>query len=286
MFTGVLTRHPAAARPLRRAALLICAGCALAGFAARTLADTPAAPAACQGGTAPAPVQEARAALEHAPEQLGARLRLADALVDQGCYEDAVSVLEAGRSAHPRSGELAAKLRDVRSMLAEQAYIKGITEAADAAKLQHDQLRCTKLADLQACNEALQVRPGDASLLLAKADALVQIARLEEGIEIYRRLASSSPANESLQSKLAAALALQSATRAAAAMTDASRSSAAARTPRPPKASAGRPTLAAAAKSRPTQGAPLGVAAPPAGPAIALARQAAYSNAAPPGRSN
>ena len=261
--------------------LVICAGCALARFGASTLADTPTASATCQGSAAP--VQDARAALEQAPGVLAARLRLADALVDQGCYADAVAVLEAGRTAHPRSGELAGKLRDVRSMLAEQAYIKGITEAADAARLQHDQLRCTKLADLQACNAALQFKPGDTTLLLAKADALVQAGRLEEGIETYRRLATASPGNESLQSKLSAALALQNANRAAPVMADVAKPAATAGTPRPARALASRPTLAAAAKSRSTQGVSLAVAAPGAVPAIA---QAAYSNAAPPGRSN
>ena len=70
---------------------------------------------------------------------MGRRLRLADALVDQGCYQEAVGVLEAGEQVHPHSSELAGKLRDVRSLVTEQTYIAGLTQAAERSP-QHDRM--------------------------------------------------------------------------------------------------------------------------------------------------
>src|ERR1700693_6373019 len=119
----------------------------------------PALRAACQEGSAPEAVSHARTTFQKNPEQLGPRLDLADALMDQGCYEDAVALLEAGQSMYPHNVELSGKLRDVRSMLTEQTYIRGITQAEDTAKQQHNQLRCTELADIEACNTALRSSP-------------------------------------------------------------------------------------------------------------------------------
>jgi hypothetical protein len=128
--------------------------------------------ASCQSGKQSESVTQAATALDRDPEDLGPRMRLADALVDQGCYQEAVSVLEAGEQMHPRSSELAGKLRDVRSLVTEQTYIEGLTQAAEAAKFQRNQLRCTKLADVTACDDALKFRPDDQQLLAAKAEAL------------------------------------------------------------------------------------------------------------------
>src|ERR1700730_18869555 len=101
--------------------------------------------ATCQSGRQSEAVTDANAALERNRDELGPRMRLADALVDQGCYQEAVSVLEAGQQSHPRNNELAGKLRDVRSLVTEQTYIEGLAQAAEGAKLQRDQLRCTRL---------------------------------------------------------------------------------------------------------------------------------------------
>ena len=127
--------------------------------------------ATCQSGQQSQAVTQAAAALEGDPEELGLRMRLADALVDQGCYQEAVGVLEDGQEGHPRNRELAAKLRDVRSLVTEQTYIEGLTQAAEAAKFQRNQLRCTRLADLAACEDALKIKPEDQQLLAAKQEA-------------------------------------------------------------------------------------------------------------------
>src|SRR5262249_21045645 len=147
----------------------------------------------------------AATALERAPEELAPRLRLADALVDQGCYEEAVTVLEAGEEAHPRNKELAGKLRDVRSLVTEQTYIEGLTQAAEGAKFQRNQLRCPRLADIAACDDALKFKPDDSQLLVAKGDALMQGNRPADALAAYRHAAQLKPGDETVQTKVAAA---------------------------------------------------------------------------------
>jgi tetratricopeptide (TPR) repeat protein len=136
-------------------------------------------------------------------------MRLADALVDQGCYQEAVDVLEAGQQAYPRNSELAGKLRDVRSLVTEQTYIEGLTQAAEGAKLQRNQLRCTRLADVTACDDALKSKPDDEQLLLAKGDALMQGNRPADAAAAYRHASQLKPGDDAAKTKLAAAEALQ-----------------------------------------------------------------------------
>ena len=161
--------------------------------------------ATCQSGRQSEAVTDANAALERNRDELGPRMRLADALVDQGCYQEAVSVLEAGQQSHPRNNELAGKLRDVRSLVTEQTYIEGLAQAAEGAKLQRSQLRCTRLADVAACNDALKSRPDDVQLLLAKGDALMQDNRPADAVAEYRHASQLRPGDEAVKTKLSAA---------------------------------------------------------------------------------
>jgi hypothetical protein len=231
-------------------------------------------------------------------------MRLADALVDQGCYQEAVVVLEAGQQARPRNSELSGKLRDVRSLVTEQTYIEGLTQAAEGAKLQRNQLRCTRLADVTACDDALKSKPDDEQLLIAKGDALMQGNRPADAAAAYRHASQLNPADDALKTKLAAAEALQASTAPAP---EGASQLAAADTPagpRPPKrppataavANAGTvATTGSAAPGTPTQGRP-GVqssanqrlTATPLATVAALEPQEArtYSNEAPPGRTN
>jgi tetratricopeptide (TPR) repeat protein len=151
------------------------------------------------------PVAAAQAALAGNPKELGPRLRLADTLVDAGCYQEATSVLEAGEEEHPHSDELQRKLRDVRSMVTEQHYFEGLGQAEESAKLQRNLLRCTRLADLAACDEALKTRPGDLQILLAKGDALLQGNHAADAVTAYRRALAVSPGSDPIKSKLAVA---------------------------------------------------------------------------------
>lgn len=168
--------------------------------------------ATCQSGKQSEAVADATAALERDPNELGPRMRLADALVDQGCYQEAVDVLEAGQQAYPRNSELAGKLRDVRSLVTEQTYIEGLTQAAEGAKLQRNQLRCTRLADVTACDDALKSKPDDEQLLIAKGDALMQSNHPVDAAAAYRHASQLKPADDAVKTKLAAAEALVAST--------------------------------------------------------------------------
>jgi predicted Zn-dependent protease len=249
--------------------------------------------ASCQSGKQSESVTDATAALEREPNELGPRLRLADALVDQGCYQEAVAVLEAGQQQYPRNSELSGKLRDVRSLVTEQTYIEGLTQAAEGAKLQRNQLRCTRLADVTACDDALKSKPDDEQLLLAKGDALMQGNRPADAVAAYRHASQLKPTDEAVKTKLAAAEALQASTAAASAAQLAAANAAAANAapvPKPPKRPAAAATVANAAAPARTRPAPATspATAPPVATLAALEPQETrtYSNDAPAGRTN
>ncbi|HKT74241.1 MAG TPA: tetratricopeptide repeat protein [Steroidobacteraceae bacterium] len=174
--------------------------------AAPVAAQAPARNETCQSGTPPAAaIGAARTALERKPDSLDARLQLADALMEDGCYGDAIAILQAGQADHPHSVELQSRLREAQSSLNEQHYFEGLGEAAESAKLQRNVLRCSRMSDLHACDEALQVRPGDPAILQAKGAALLQANRPADAATVLRRAVALSPADDSLKSRLASA---------------------------------------------------------------------------------
>lgn len=238
--------------------------------------------ASCESGKHSEAVVDATAAVSHGPDEPGPRMRLADALVDQGCYQEAAEVLEAAQESHPRDIELSAKLRAVRSLVTEQTYIEGLTQAAEGAKLARNQLRCTRLADITACEDALKSKPDEVPLWLAKGDALLQANRVADAEAAYRRASQLKPGDEAVKSKLAAAEGLQ----AKLQPTPSSEPPpvVAANTGSKPKAPRRSPAAAATAVAAAGQH-------PAAAPIASVAALAApenkiYSNDAPPGRTN
>jgi tetratricopeptide (TPR) repeat protein len=159
--------------------------------------------ALCQNATVA--VTAARAALASTPTNMATRFKLADALIDANCYDEAVHTLEDGESIHPRNAELQAKLRTTRSMVSEQDYFAGKEEAELAAKVSRNLLRCNKLGDLNACDEALKLKPDDVEILLSKGDALVKASRPAEAEQVYRRAKQAAPDNAKVATQLAAA---------------------------------------------------------------------------------
>jgi tetratricopeptide (TPR) repeat protein len=148
---------------------------------------------------------QAKAAFERTPNVLDARLQLADLLIADGCFDDALHLLEEGEALHPRSNEVQARLRTTRSMLSEQQYFEGLERAEQAAKLSRVLLRCNKLADIAACDEAIVLKPNDVGALSAKGDALMQAKRPADAVTAYRRAAELAPTNADVTSKMAAA---------------------------------------------------------------------------------
>jgi tetratricopeptide (TPR) repeat protein len=144
-------------------------------------------------------------ALESNPRDLDARLKLADALMANNCFDDAVHVLEEGEALHGRNPQLQSQLREARSMSREQTYFEGLNRAEDAAKLSHNLHRCSRLADIEACDQALARQPGDPQIQLAKADALLQAKRPADALAAYRRAHELAPDDVAIEQKIAAA---------------------------------------------------------------------------------
>jgi Flp pilus assembly protein TadD len=252
------------------------------------------AKASCQSGKHSEAVADATAAVAREPDEIGPRMRLADALVDQGCYQEAVGVLEAAQESHPRNVELSAKLRDVRSLVTEQTYIEGLTQAAEVAKLARNQLRCTRLADISACEDALKSKPDDVQLLLAQGDALMQGNHPAAAVTAYQHASELKPGDEAVKTKLAAAEALQASIPATPAREP---PVVASNTAPPPKPAKRLPVTNATAAQNSSAKPVVAPAAPDGGqhPAVTpLASVAAlagtqiktYSNDAPPGQTN
>jgi len=284
-----------------RLAVAMCVGAALIGSygqPAAAQADAHAramARATCQSGKHSDAVVDAKGATERSPDDLGPRMRLADALVDQGCYQEAVEILEAAQDAFPRNAELSGKLRDVRSLVTEQTYIEGLTQAAESAKFTRNQLRCMKLSDIAACEDALHSRPDDVPLLLAKGDALMQANRPEGAVTAYRHVSQLKPGDEAVKTKLAGAEALLAKNQpppvtqppgagAQGAPTVAANTAARPRAPRKTPAAVAANRLAEAGKQTPAQ--PDGGQRLTATPTAAMAALTTYSNDAPPGQTN
>ena len=161
--------------------------------------------ASCQIDSQPKAVTDAWAALKLNPNELSRQLAVADALIDQGCYKEAVPVLEAGLAQRPNTSELQSRLRAARSMLNEEHFFEGLGNAQETAKLQHSTLRCTKLSDVSACDDALHMKPDDPQLVIAKGDALAHGGRPADAILVYLRAGTLLPGDEGVKSKLAAA---------------------------------------------------------------------------------
>lgn len=144
-------------------------------------------------------------ALEQDPRDLDARLRLADALMTDNCFEDAVKTLEAGEAIHGRNAKLQSELREARSILREQGYFEELNRAEESAKLSRHLLRCNRFADIEACDQALALKPDDPQVVLAKADALVQANLPAEALMIYERARELAPEDAGVGQKIAAA---------------------------------------------------------------------------------
>jgi tetratricopeptide (TPR) repeat protein len=169
------------------------------------MADAGHPSTSCQIDSLPKAVTDAWAALKLNPNELARQLAVADALIDQGCYQEALPVLEAGLAQRPNSSELQSRLRATRSMLNEEHFFEGLGNAQETAKLQHSTLRCTKLFDVSACDDALHMKPDDPQLAIAKGDALAHSGRPADAILVYLRAGSLLPGDEGVKSKLAAA---------------------------------------------------------------------------------
>jgi cytochrome c-type biogenesis protein CcmH/NrfG len=73
------------------------------------------------------------------------------------------------------------------------------------AELKRDAARCSTLADVSACYNAIRRNPNDPALLVALGDALVRAQRLQDAVRNYRRAAVLAPGTNGLAAKISAA---------------------------------------------------------------------------------
>jgi predicted Zn-dependent protease len=106
---------------------------------------------------------------------------------------------------HPGNKELETRLRVARSLVGEETYFENLDRANDEAKLKRDTFRCITLSDLDACSEAVRMKPEDTTLLMAQGDALVHAKRPTEAIGRYRRAAALAPDLPDVALKISAA---------------------------------------------------------------------------------
>jgi predicted Zn-dependent protease len=146
-----------------------------------------ATPSECQAAAAQPTIANALARVARDPDDVRARVALADAWSDAGCYGDAVNVLENASNAHPGNSELQTRLRVARSLVGEEHFFADLDRADNQAKLKRDMFRCDTLADLEACNEAMRLKPDDPAVLASSGDALMHARRPADALQRYRR---------------------------------------------------------------------------------------------------
>jgi cytochrome c-type biogenesis protein CcmH/NrfG len=76
---------------------------------------------------------------------------------------------------------------------------------AQPAALKRDTARCSSLADVEACYNAIRWNPNDPALLVGLGDALLRAQRPQDAIRNYRRAAVLAPGMNGLAAKISAA---------------------------------------------------------------------------------
>jgi hypothetical protein len=121
----------------------------------------------CQAAAAKPAMAGALAKAARDPGDLRAQFALADAWSDAGCFNDAVTVLQSAATAHPENAELQTRLRVAKSLVGEEHFFDDLDRADSEARLKRAVFRCENLSDLEACRDALRVKPDDPAVLAA-----------------------------------------------------------------------------------------------------------------------
>lgn len=155
-----------------------------------------------QGGRQNPAIVSRWSALQRAPTMLGKRMELANLLQKDGCFDEAVHLLEAGQKYNPLSPTLQFSLRRARDMVTEEHYLEGVDQAEATARLNRSTQRCTSLSEVAACDDVLSQQPKNAKILVAKGDALVKAHRPEDALAVYAHATELSPNDKALADKL------------------------------------------------------------------------------------
>jgi tetratricopeptide (TPR) repeat protein len=131
-----------------------------------------------------------------------AQMALADSWSDAGCYSEAVAQLQGAVSANPGVPELQTRLRVANSLVGEERFFDDLDRADRQAKIKRDTFRCSSLADLEACNEAVRLQPDAPALQIALGDALMRANRPLDALQQYRRAESAATDKQALVQKM------------------------------------------------------------------------------------
>jgi tetratricopeptide (TPR) repeat protein len=189
---------------MRNRTVISAAGVLLVLFAAAAHANEPG-DTRCPSSVLQRPdIVAARMSLDASPLVPARRVSLTDLLVQAGCYDEAIHILEDGEALNPRNVLLQSRLSQARSMVREKQYFAGLDDAEASARLARGNLRCTRLSDIAACDEVLNLQPRNVEVLIAKGDALLKVNRNEEAAVVYARAAQAAPDNTVVAGKLQA----------------------------------------------------------------------------------
>jgi len=90
-------------------------------------------------------------------------------------------------------------------LTAAEHFFDHLDRASAADRLRQASARCTDQHELDACDDALRLKPDDPALLIAQGDALVRARRPADAVERYRLAAVLAPGANEVAAKLAAA---------------------------------------------------------------------------------
>jgi len=138
------------------------------------------------------------------------RIALANALMADRRYEEAVEVLATGVELAPGNAQFKERLKLAESYVKEQKWIQRQSGQSGAtgqpsAQFRKTVIRCTRLkgeSALSACDTALGERPEDTRLLAARGDALFDLGRYGEAVSSYRQALNLEPGDASVTGQL------------------------------------------------------------------------------------
>jgi tetratricopeptide (TPR) repeat protein len=148
-----------------------------------------------------------RQALLETPQDVNLLVVYTDILLDLGRPLEAVELLETGLGKNPDNNTIRLKLSN-----AKEAAEKPLQDSGPSSRAieRLNLLQCktrTGQAALSSCNIALQQRPRDVELLMAKGDALMVLKRPTDATRTYELALAEDESNTAIQSKLKLALA-------------------------------------------------------------------------------
>ena len=167
----------------------------------------------CLSASGEAAVKACRVALRDSPGAINLRLALSDAYMSLRRYEEAVAVLREAFDYAPGDDTIKRQLALAESYLEEQRWIEKREQSADASqpagktgtKIRLSIIRCNKLQGedaVAACNEGLQLSPGNADLLMGRGNAWLSMNQPGKAAADFRAALAAAPGDREAAKQL------------------------------------------------------------------------------------